>query len=101
MSKLSKQDITERILTKANSLGANLSGAASEELLQHAPSHVLYPQVDLGNGIGVRETAKGTEPRQVAWPSGDSSEWIEKTVTITAHNLPYPTEIDVCSFHPH
>ena len=61
-------NISNQIIDKAKSLGASLAGIADAGLLKQSPSHFIYPKMEHNLGVGSRETAKGIEPGQVAWP---------------------------------
>lgn len=66
---IADQDIADRILGKARSLGADLAGFARVEDLRSAPSFTFAPKMpDMSCGIGSRESKPGLRPGEVAWP---------------------------------
>ena len=66
--KSSSSNISNQIVAKAKSLGASLAGIADAGLLKQSPSHIIYPRMAQNLAVGSRETAKGIEPGQIAWP---------------------------------
>ncbi|WP_136805200.1 epoxyqueuosine reductase [Desulfosediminicola flagellatus] len=64
---ISRLELTEKIIAKAQSLGASLAGVASVASLKASPSHTLYPR--LGNNLheNTAEIRDG-DIFEVAWP---------------------------------
>jgi epoxyqueuosine reductase len=73
MSQNEKSDVSNKIITKARSLGASLAGIASVELLKTSPSHDIYPKIEPNRGVGSRDFADGVKQGEVAWPPGAKS----------------------------
>lgn len=67
-----RREITDRIVDKAKSLGADLAGVAHVELLKQSPSHLISPKMESYSGVGSGEEPGGI-PGEVAWPAGAKS----------------------------
>jgi len=69
MSSIPSSDLTERIVEKANSLGAVVAGAASVESLKGSPSHRIYPKIGMNLKVHWQEGNVHSKPDGVAWPA--------------------------------
>jgi epoxyqueuosine reductase len=85
MASVSQSELSERIIAKVKSLGANLAGFALVEDLKTAPSFTFAPKMPgASQGIGSRESELGIKPGEVAWP--------EKAKTVLVIAVEHPPE---------
>jgi epoxyqueuosine reductase len=69
MNSLSSSQLTEKIVEKAKSLGANIAGVASVESLKESPSHRIYPKIGMNLNVHWQEVKDDPKPDETAWPA--------------------------------
>jgi epoxyqueuosine reductase len=89
MNTLSQSDLAEKIVEKANSLGAAIAGVASVESLKASPSHRIYPKIGMNLEMQWPAAADNAKPGKVAWPA----DAVSAVVIGVAHNADKP-ELD-------
>lgn len=86
---LSSSELTEKIVEKAKSLGASISGVASVESLKASPSHRIYPKIGMNLEVHWEDAKDDVKPGEVAWPE----DAVSAVVIGVAHNSDEP-ELD-------
>ena len=69
MSLISNSELTERIVEKANSLGAAIAGVASVKSLIGSPSHQIYPKIGMNLKVHWQKAKKDSKHDDIAWPA--------------------------------
>ncbi|MEJ2639934.1 MAG: epoxyqueuosine reductase [Desulfosarcinaceae bacterium] len=64
----SSSKLTDRIITKAISLGATIAGIASVESLKISPSHRIYPKIGMDLNEHFSKTKDNIQLEEVHWP---------------------------------
>ncbi len=82
MKTLSESEIADRIIQKAESLGASSAGLASVVKLKKAPAFDFAPRMPYWEGVGSRESELGLKPGEVLWPE------VAKSVLVIAVEHP-------------
>jgi epoxyqueuosine reductase len=69
VNKLSPSELTERIIEKANSLGASAAGVADVDPLKTSPSHRISPKIGMGLEMRWQDAPDDVVPAEVDWPA--------------------------------
>lgn len=64
----SSSELTDRIIAKAESLGATVAGIASVEPLKTSPSHSIYPKIGLDLNAPFSEIKGDIDVDELFWP---------------------------------
>jgi len=86
---LSPAELTEKIISKATSLGATVAGVASVDTLKQSPSHRIYPIIGLDLDKRWPEVGNDARNESVAWPEDAKS-----AVVIGVEHNPAEPELD-------
>jgi epoxyqueuosine reductase len=89
MNKLSRSELTEKIVEKAKSLGASIAGVAGVESLKESPSHRIYPKIGINLEAHWQDAKDDVKLGEVAWPADAVS-----TVLIGVAHNPDEPELD-------
>ena len=89
MKSFHSPELTEKIIEKAKSLGADIAGIASVEALKASPSHRIYPKIGMNLQVQWQDAKDDIKPDPVAWPP----DAVSAVVIGVAHNADEP-ELD-------
>lgn len=68
MTSFSGSTISQKIIEKAKSLGADVAGIADVDALKTSPSHRIYPKIGMNLDARYQDAGDGGDPRGIRWP---------------------------------
>jgi len=89
MCSIPSSELTDRIIEKAKSLGADIAGVASVESLKGSPSHQIYPKIGMNLKVHWQDVKDDEKSNEVAWPE----DAVSAIVIGVEHNINNP-ELD-------
>ena len=89
MCSIPSSELTDRIVEKAKSLGADVAGVSSVESLKGSPSHQLYPKIGMNLNVHWQDVKDDEKSNEVAWPE----DAVSAIVIGVEHNINNP-ELD-------
>ena len=89
MCSISSLELAERIIERAELLGATIAGVASVNALKESPSHSIYPKIGMNLKVHWKNVIDGSKGNDVVWPA----DAVSVVVIGVEHNINQP-ELD-------